>query len=202
VRSREAAPSIGLIDYGMGNRRSVEKALEHVGAGVVRSADHAALRATDALVLGGVGAFPAAMRSLEALQLRELIAERVAAGIPLLGICLGMQLLFDRSDELEPTGGLGLLPGNVTRLDGAGARLPHIGWSEVHFERACALTGAGVAADRPFYHVHSFAVRPAEPRDVVATAEYGERFATIVARDMVFGVQIHPEKSSADGLAL
>jgi glutamine amidotransferase len=196
------APLLALVDYGMGNRRSVEKALEHVGARVIRTADHDTLRSADGLVLPGVGAFPAAMRRIDAQHLGEVVRERVRAGTPLLGICLGMQLLFERSDEIELTEGLGLLPGAVTRLDSRGARLPHIGWSEVHFERECALTGTGGAVDRPFYHVHSFAVRPSDPKDLVATAEYGERFATIVARDSVFGVQFHPEKSSADGLAL
>jgi imidazole glycerol-phosphate synthase subunit HisH len=202
VSSEPAGPLLALLDYGMGNRRSVEKALEHVGARVIRTADHGTLRSADALVLPGVGAFPAAMRRIDAQHLGEVIRERVGAGIPLLGICLGMQLLFERSYEIEPTPGLGLLAGDVTRLDSRGARLPHIGWSDVHFERESALTGSGAAADRPFYHVHSFAVRPADRNDIVATAEYGERFATIVARDAVFGVQFHPEKSSADGLAL
>jgi len=197
-----SAPRLALVDYGMGNRRSVEKALEHVGARVALTADRVQLRAADALVLPGVGAFPAAMRRIETLGLDELIIERVGAGVPLLGICLGMQLLFERSDELEPTVGLGLMSGEVTRLDGGGARLPHIGWSEVHFERSSPLTGGELPADRPYYHVHSFAARPADPGDLVATAQYGERFATVVARDAVFGVQFHPEKSSADGLEL
>jgi glutamine amidotransferase len=113
-----------------------------------------------------------------------------------------MQLLFDRSSELEPTAGLGLLPGEVTPLAAPDLRIPHIGWNEVVFERECSLTERLPAAGAPFYHVHSFAARPAEESDVVGTTEYGERFATIVARDAVFGVQFHPEKSSTSGLAM
>jgi glutamine amidotransferase len=192
---------VAIVDYGMGNRRSVEKALEHVGARVTVTADHDKLRDAEALVVPGVGAFPAAMRRIRALGLDELIVERAASGTPILGICLGMQLLFESSGELEPAAGLGLLRGEVTQLQTGGARLPHIGWSEVHFVRGCALTAGVPPGDRPFYHVHSFAVRPADEGDVVATAEYGEPFATIVAHARILGVQYHPEKSSADGLA-
>jgi glutamine amidotransferase len=191
---------IGVIDYGMGNRRSVEKALEHVGAQVALTSDHDALRAADGLVLPGVGAFPRAMRNLDALGLGELIHERVAEGVPLLGICLGMQLLFDSSDELVPTPGLGLIAGEVTRLDAGALRIPHIGWNEVRFERPSPLTAELPAAGCAFYHVHSYAGRPSDPDTVVGTTEYGQRFATIVGRGSVFGVQFHPEKSSRNGL--
>jgi glutamine amidotransferase len=186
----------------MGNRRSVEKALAHVGARPQITADHALLRGADALVVPGVGAFPAGMARLRALGLDELIAQRARAGTPVLGICLGMQLLFEHSQELEPTDGLGLIAGEVTQLDSGGLRLPHIGWNDVRFERACVLTTELPPSGRPFYHVHSFAARPADPRDVVATATYGETFATIVAHGTVFGVQFHPEKSSLDGLRM
>jgi glutamine amidotransferase len=195
-------PTIAVVDYGMGNRRSVEKALEHVGAPAVLTSEHDALRGADALIVPGVGAFPAGMRKLRALGLDALIVERAHAGTPILGICLGMQLLFEHSVELEPAEGLGLLAGTVTPLETGGLRLPHIGWSEVRFERACVLTAELPAPGRPFYHVHSFAVRPSEERDVIATAEYGETFATIVAHGSVFGVQFHPEKSSCDGLRM
>jgi glutamine amidotransferase len=190
---------IAIVDYGMGNRRSVEKALEHVGAQPALTADHAALRAADGLVVPGVGAFPEAMRRLQAAGLDELIRERAHAGVPVLGLCLGMQLLFDTSTEHEGAKGLGLLPGVVTALNAP--KVPHIGWNLVTFERTAALTdGLGEAA--AFYHVHSFACRPAEPSDVVGSGEYGERFASIVERGNVMGVQFHPEKSSRDGLAL
>ena len=197
-----AAPAIAVLDYRMGNRRSVEKAFERVGAAVAVTSDHAAIRAADALVLPGVGAFPRGMANLHELGLDTVIAERVAFGTPLLGICLGMQLLFDGSTELGGARGLGLLAGEVTRLNSGGLRVPHIGWNEVRFERASALTAGLRGSSAAFYHVHSFVARPTDPADVVGTAEYGERFASVVARGSVFGVQFHPEKSSRDGLEL
>jgi imidazole glycerol-phosphate synthase subunit HisH len=190
---------IGIVDYGMGNKRSVEKALEHVGARPRITADHDELRAADAIVLPGVGAFPEAMRRLRASGLDELVRERAAAGVPLLGICLGMQLLFDASDEHEGAAGLGLLGGACTAL--AAPKLPHIGWNRVTFERDSALVeGLGDAA--AFYHVHSFVCRPEEESDVVGRGDYGEPFVSIVERGNVMGAQFHPEKSSRDGLAL
>jgi glutamine amidotransferase len=139
------------------------------------------------------------MRHLERSGLGEQLIERAAAGVPLLGICLGMQLLFESSTEHEGARGLGILPGTVTRLDSP--RLPHIGWNLVTFEREAALTeGLGDAA--AFYHVHSFACRPADPADVVGTSEYGERFVSVVERDNVMAAQFHPEKSSLDGLQM
>jgi glutamine amidotransferase len=193
--------TVALVDYGMGNRRSVEKALEHVGATVVRTADRGAIAAADAIVVPGVGAFPEAMRRLDALGLDALIRERAAAGVPVLGICLGMQLLFESSTEHEGAAGLGLLGGKVTRLDAPGLKIPHIGWNTVSFTRPATLTeGLGDAA--AFYHVHTYACRPADESDVVGRGEYGERFVSIVERANVMGVQFHPEKSSLDGLAL
>jgi glutamine amidotransferase len=187
---------IAIADYGMGNRRSVEKALAHVGADSVVTTD---VRNASAIILPGVGAFPEAMRNLETTGLGNVLIERAAAGVPLLGICLGMQLLFESSTEHEGAAGLGILPGTVTRLDGP--RLPHIGWNLVTFERASALTdGLGDAA--AFYHVHSFACRPSDPADVVGTSEYGERFVSVVERGNVMAAQFHPEKSSRDGLRM
>jgi glutamine amidotransferase len=193
--------TIAIVDYGMGNRRSVQKAFEHIGVAAPITRDHEAIRAADGIAVPGVGAFPIAMRNLRALGLAELLEERANSGVPMLGICLGMQLLFERSVELEPTRGLGLLPGEVTRLDTGGLRIPHIGWNDVRIERPCQLTSS-LRDPGAFYHVHSFAARPLELTDVVGTAEYGERFATIVARENVFGVQFHPEKSSRNGFTL
>jgi glutamine amidotransferase len=190
---------IAIVDYGMGNRRSVEKALEHVRSRSVITADHEEIRAADGVILPGVGAFPEAMRNVAALGLDELLRERAAAGVPLLGICLGQQLLFERSDEHEGAAGLGLLGGSVTAL--RAPKLPHIGWNLVTFARGSALT-AGLGEAAAFYHVHSFACRPADDADVVGRGEYGEAFASIVERGNVYGVQFHPEKSSKDGLAL
>jgi imidazole glycerol-phosphate synthase subunit HisH len=190
---------IAIVDYGMGNRRSVEKALEHVGADPRLTAEHDAIRAADGIVVPGVGAFPEAMRRFAAAGFDELIVERARAGVPVLGLCLGMQLLFDSSAEHEGAEGLGLLPGHVRALNAP--RIPHIGWNLVTFERPSALTeGLGEAA--AFYHVHSLAPDPANPADVVGRGEYGERFVSIVERDNVMGCQFHPEKSSRDGLAL
>ena len=190
---------IAIVDYGMGNRRSVEKALQHVGAELVLTADHERLRAAGGIVVPGVGAFPEAMRRFRAAGLDELITERAEAGVPVLGLCLGMQLLFEGSDEHEGATGLGLLPGRVRALNAP--RVPHIGWNLVTFERPSPLTeGLGGAA--AFYHVHSLAPEPADEHDVVGRGEYGERFVSIVERDNVMGVQFHPEKSSRDGLQL
>jgi imidazole glycerol-phosphate synthase subunit HisH len=187
---------IAIADYGMGNRRSVEKALAHVGAESIVTADHDAIRAADAVILPGVGAFPEAMRNIERAGLGDVLRGLTQ---PLLGICLGMQLLFEHSTEHEGAAGLGILPGTVTRLDGP--RLPHIGWNLVRFERESQLT-EGLSGAAAFYHVHSFACRPADPADVVGTSEYGERFASIVERGPVMAAQFHPEKSSRDGLRL
>jgi glutamine amidotransferase len=196
------APTIAVVDYGMGNRRSVQKALERVGAAASITARKDQLLAADGLVLPGVGAFPLAMRNLESLGLDQLVRARVDDGTPLLGICLGMQLLFESSTELELTSGLGLLRGEVTPLDAAGLRVPHIGWNEVRFEQASPLCAGLPRGGCAFYHVHSYAARLRDPADVVGTTEYGKRFATIAAHGHVFGVQFHPEKSSAHGLRL
>jgi imidazole glycerol-phosphate synthase subunit HisH len=195
------APRIGIVDYGMGNRRSVEKALEHVGARATITGDADELRACEGLVVPGVGAFPRAMRNLGELGLDELVAERLDAGVPVLGICLGMQLLFDHSVELGGADGLGLLPGRVEALEAGGLKVPHIGWNLVRFERESALT-AGLPEECPFYHVHTFAPVPSEPSDVLGRSEYGAPFVSVVARDPLFGVQFHPEKSSTHGLRL
>jgi glutamine amidotransferase len=198
---REGGPLIGVVDYGMGNRRSAEKALEHVGARVEVSGDPDRLRAMDGLVLPGVGAFPAGMAAIRARGLDELLQERVSAGVPLLGLCLGMQLLFEGSDEHDGETGLGLLAGTVRRLRAPGLKLPHIGWSELRWLRETPLSD-GLPEPAYLYHVHSFAPRPAEEEVVLASADYGEPFAAIVGRGNVFGTQSHPEKSSAHGLAL
>ena len=190
---------IAIVDYGMGNRRSVEKAFEHVGADPRLTDDHETIKAADGVVIPGVGAFPEAMRRFRAAGIDELVRERAAAGVPILGLCLGMQLLFEASDEHEGATGLGLLPGRVTAL--RAPRVPHIGWNLVTFERPSALTeGLGEAA--AFYHVHSLAPEPDNPDDVVGRGEYGGRFVSIVERGNVMGCQFHPEKSSRDGLAL
>jgi glutamine amidotransferase len=195
--------SIAILDYGMGNRRSVEKALAHVGAPAEITSDPERLLAADGLVVPGVGAFPRAMANLRERGLDELLRDRVAAGVPVLGICLGMQLAFDRSSELGGAEGLGLVPGEVRALEPAGGeKLPHIGWNEVELTDTASALVAGLPSRCAFYHVHSFAARPADRADVLGEADYGGRFATAVARGSFYGVQFHPEKSSAAGLRL
>ena len=193
--------AIAVLDYGMGNRRSVEKALERVGVRALVTREPGDVRAADGLIVPGVGAFPEAMRRLREGGLDALVRERLEAGGPVLGICLGMQLLFERSAEHEGAEGLGLLAGEVTRLETGELPVPHIGWNLVRFQRPSPLT-AGLPDACAFYHVHTFAARPAEEDDVLGVAEYGEPFASVVARDPLFGVQFHPEKSSAHGLRL
>lgn len=191
---------IAILDYGMGNLRSVEKAFEHVGARARVTAEPGAVRDADGLVLPGVGAFPRAMERVRERGLDELIAERAAAGTPILGICLGLQLLFDSSEELGGAAGLGLLPGPVAGLEAPGLKVPHIGWAPVRWERPSRLT-EGIESETPFYFVHSLAPRP-RPEELLGSAVYGERFACAAERGNVFGVQFHPEKSSAAGLRL
>jgi glutamine amidotransferase len=192
---------IAICDYGMGNLRSVEKALARVGAEARRVADPEAARDADGLILPGVGAFPEAMSRIRAQGFGGLIADRASAGVPVLGICLGMQLIFGSSTELEGAEGLGLLDGDVTELDAKGQKVPHIGWAPVTWTRESPLTD-GLDAEEPFYFVHSLASRPAKGSDTLGTAIYGETFAAVVERDNVFGVQFHPEKSSSAGLRL
>jgi glutamine amidotransferase len=192
---------VGVVDYGMGNRRSVEKALEHVGARVAVSGDTAVLGACSGLVLPGVGAFPRAMENLQALGLDSFLADRVSSGVPVLGICLGMQIAFDRSSERGGAKGLGIVPGEVRELEAQNLKLPHIGWSEVHWKRDSPIL-AGVTQDVAYYHVHSYTCEPTQPDDVLGVAEYGGPFVTAVSHGSFTGVQFHPEKSSLDGLRL
>jgi glutamine amidotransferase len=199
--SAGVSATIGLVDYGMGNRRSMQKSLERAGATVVLTGDHDALRATDGLVVPGVGAFAAAMRLLREHGLDELVCERAAAGVPVLGSCLGMQLLFEHGAEFGGADGLGLLPGEVVPLDARGLKLPHIGWNEVRWARPSALS-RGLPDPTPFYHVHSFVPVPSDDDVALGISDYGVEFASVVGRGNVYGTQFHPEKSSRDGIAL
>ena len=201
-RLPEEPLEIAVVDYGMGNRRSVEKALEHVGARASVSSDPAQLRAAAGLVVPGVGAFPHAMENMRKLGLDELVRERVAAGTPVLGVCLGMQLAFDSSTEQGGAAGLGIIAGEVRRLDAGRLKLPHIGWNEVRFSQARSRLVEDLPRQCAFYHVHSFAPVPARAQDVLGTVEYGETFVSAVEKGSFYGVQFHPEKSSAAGLRL
>ena len=183
----------------MGNLRSVQKALERVDAQGHITSDAAEAERAAGVILPGVAAFPRAMERVRELGLDSLVAARVEAGRPVLGICLGFQLLFERSTELGGAAGIGVLRGEVTGLDAPGLKVPHMGWEPVRWERGSDLV-SGLESGTPFYFLHSFAVRPAESRDALGPAEWGERFVCAVARPPLYGVQFHPEKSSAAGL--
>jgi glutamine amidotransferase len=193
--------TIAMLNYGMGNLTSARMALEHVGATVEVTSDHERVRAADALVLPGVGAFPKAMGAIRRLGLDELVHERREAGVPILGICLGMQLLFESSTELGGAEGIGVLAGTVEPLDAQGLKVPQIGWNEVCWRPEKQL-GKGLAERTPMYHVHSYAPRPADRSVLAGTATYGSEFVTAVEDGLLFGVQFHPEKSSSAGLGL
>jgi glutamine amidotransferase len=198
----EEPVDIAVVDYGMGNRRSVEKALEHIGARASVSSDPAQLRAAAGLIVPGVGAFPRAMSNLRERGLDELLRELVAAGTPVLGVCLGMQLAFDSSTEQGGVAGLGIIAGEVRALEVGPLKLPHIGWNEVRFSNPHSPLAADLPQKCAFYHVHSFAPVPAHEHDVLGTAEYGSPFVSAVEHGSFYGVQFHPEKSSAAGLRL
>ena len=193
--------TVAILDYGMGNLRSAEKAFEHVGARAVITSDHDSVRAADGIVLPGVGAFPRAMEAVGRLGLDTLLRERRAAGVPIIGLCLGMQLLFESSTELGGATGIGLLEGTVDVIDAPGLKVPHIGWNHVSWRHSSPLT-EGLPDPCAFYHVHSFAARPSRDEDVLGTVAYGSELASVVARPPVYGTQFHPEKSGPEGLRL
>ena len=198
---------ITLIDYGGSNLRSVQKALEAVGARAQATADPAVARRATKLVLPGVGAFGTGMAALRARELDAAAAEAVGAGAWLLGICLGMQFLFDESDEMGRHAGLGLLGGRVTRfpanLSAAGRplKVPHVGWNQIEHDGRHALL-AGVAPGAHAYFVHSYICVPDDPSAVLARSDYGGLFAAVVGRGRVLGIQFHPEKSQRVGLQI
>ena len=202
---------VAVVDYGMGNLRSVSQAVLHVAAGagleVVVTADAGQVRAAERVVLPGQGAMPDCMRELRESGLLPAVLEAAAAK-PLLGVCVGMQMLLERSAE-GPTEGLGLIAGEVLRFDladrlqpdGSRYKVPQMGWNRVHQRRPHPVWG-GVPDGEWFYFVHSFYARPLDPRHSVGETEYGARFTSAVARDNIFATQFHPEKSADQGLAL
>ena len=189
---------VGVLDYGMGNLRSVTKALAHVGAEPRLVDSPSDSEGLAALVVPGVGAFGACMEGLRERGHDGLIREWADAGRPLLGVCLGMQLLFEWSEE-GGVEGLGLLPGKVRRI-GAGVKVPHMGWNEVEWVRDHPVF-AGITSGTRFYFVHSYAC-DAEAGDVVGDSDHGGRFAAVVARGAIVATQFHPEKSGAPGLEI
>ena len=196
-----AGPRIGVVDYGAGNLVSIDQAFARVGASVVIARRAEALRGVDAVVVPGVGAAEPAMARLEARGLADPLRDWIAAGRPLLGICLGLQLLFERSDE-DGARTLGAVAGRTVRLRDA-PTLPHIGWNQVEpVRRHPVFDGIEPGAD--FYFVHSFAGEPAHGAEdvVLATTRHGRAFTSAIARDSLIGVQFHPERSGADGLQL
>ncbi len=191
---------VAILDYGVGNLRSVEKAFAAAGTSAIVSDDKRVLRDAKALVLPGVGAFAACMKELSARGFDELIHERVAEGTPLLGVCVGMQMLFEESEEFGTTPGLGLLRGRVRRFSDA-LLVPHVGWNQVRQTRAHPLL-QGIDDQSFFYFVHSFYCAPDDPAAVIGETDYGGGYASVVAQKQICGVQFHPEKSQAAGLRL
>jgi glutamine amidotransferase len=192
---------IAVVDYGMGNLRSVSKALEHVApeAEVTVTADPDTILSSERVVVPGQGALPDCMRQLAASGAREAVVEATRAK-PFLGICIGLQMLFERGEEGD-TVGLGLLPGRVPRFALSGLKIPHIGWNEVVQERPHALW-AGIPDRSRFYFVHSYYPAPRDAALTAATSVYGAPFTCAIARDNIFAVQFHPEKSQSAGLQL
>lgn len=191
---------VAIIDYGVGNLRSVEKAFGAMNCEAVVSGDERVLRAAKRLVLPGVGAFGACMSALRARGFDELVRERAAAGTPLLGVCVGMQMLFEESEEFGRTKGLGLLGGRVRRFPKE-LLVPQTGWNQV-VQRGVHALLAGVEEGAFFYFVHSYYCEPEAREVVLGETEYGAAYASVVARGAVCGVQFHPEKSQAAGLRL
>ena len=199
--------SIVIIDYGMGNLRSVQKAFEQVGCDALVTADPAVAARADKLVLPGVGAFRDCMRNLEDGGFVAPIKEHVAAGKPFLGICLGLQLLFTESEEFGQHQGLGIIPGRVVRFpDGASSqgellKVPHMGWNRIALRRQSPLF-KGVADGSFVYFVHSYYVVPDDPAVIATETDYGRSFCSSIWRDNVMATQFHPEKSQAVGLQM
>jgi len=198
---------VTIIDYGIGNLRSIEKAFERVGTEVLRTDDASAIRDADRLVLPGVGAFGACIDEIRRREIEDAILDVVDRGTPFLGVCVGMQLLFEKGLEKGTHRGLGILPGEVAhfhRVAGGQAddlKVPHMGWNTLDPTRDDPLLN-GLGDTRHVYFVHSYHAVPHDPSDVLATTSYGHDFPAIVQRENVYGVQFHPEKSQVCGLRI
>jgi glutamine amidotransferase len=192
---------IAIINYGVGNLRSVEKAFEAVGATAVVTGDKSVIRDADRLVLPGVGAFGECALRLRQSGLDQLVIEAAATAKPILGLCVGLQLMFDEGHEFGVHEGLGLMHGRVIRFPEQGPNVPQIGWNQIEEKKSHPLLN-GLADGTYFYFVHSYYVEADDPGDVLASTEYGIRYPSVCARGPVFGVQFHPEKSQEAGLRL
>jgi len=190
-----------IIDYGMGNLRSVEKAVEAVGGRPSISGNPETVRQAERLILPGVGAFGDAMENLRRDGMDRAIRDAVSAGKPLLGLCLGLQLLFTESDEFGTHEGLNLIPGKVRKFQDPGLRVPHVGWNQIEGSQPNPLLN-GIPEGSYFYFVHSFFVEPDRAGDILRWTEYGRRFCSIAYRGKVWGAQFHPEKSQDSGKRL
>ena len=197
---------VGIVDYQMGNLRSVQKAIERIGVNAIVSSDRDELSKVTHLILPGVGAFGDAMAELHRRQLAEFLIEWSETSKPFLGICLGMQLLFDTSDEGGLHNGLGILPGRVVRFERKASeksfKIPHMGWNQVRSTRPNDSLLSGITGDPYVYFVHSYYVEPASQDLIWLTADYGHTFCAAVRRGNVLATQFHPEKSQSDGLQL
>lgn len=200
---------VAVLDYGIGNVRSQLNALQYLGVEAVLTSDHAEVMSADAVILPGVGAFKHGMENLIKVGLKPVIYEFIKTGKPFLGICLGMQLLFEESDEFGYCEGLGLVKGKITKLSGGtekGLKLPHIGWTDIYpppgKKWESTLMG-DIGPGIPYYFVHSYAAVPASKEDILATAGYGDNsFCCAIEKDNIFGTQFHPEKSGEMGLKI
>lgn len=192
---------VAIVDYGMGNLHSVGKAVERLGHQVIVTASQAELEAADGVILPGVGAFGDAMKQLSQTGLDKVLQDVAKRGQPLLGICLGMQLLFDESVEHGNYEGLGILPGKVVRFVEGELKIPHMGWNKLQFKAEKDALLAGLE-EGYVYFVHSYHVLPTDRADLLAVTDYGHEVTAIVGRGNVYGMQFHPEKSSELGMAL
>ena len=191
---------IAVVDYGMGNLRSVQKALERVGADAQVIKSPQGLEGARGIVLPGVGAFGQAMENLRAEGWVEPLKQKCADGIPFIGICLGMQLLFETSEEMGQFDGLGIVPGKVKRFPD-GLKVPQMGWNQIHVRRPSPLLD-DVADSSYAFFVHSYYCVPSDPEIILATTDYGIEFASVIGRGNIHGAQFHPEKSQTVGLKI
>lgn len=195
-------PGLVIIDYGMANLRSVQKAFERVGHAAEISADPQVVQAADRLVLPGVGAFQDAIARLNEAHLADPIREHIRRGKPFLGICLGMQLVFEQSEEDGLHQGLGIIPGSVVRFTPEpGLKIPHMGWNQLEFPTECPLF-RGIAAGSSVYFVHSYYAKPTNPAVVAATASYPKPFTAAIWHENLYATQFHPEKSQTIGMQM